>query len=241
MLKNSSNITHFSPTKRDSFFGRRHGPSLRERQSNLLKNLLPLLKIDIREPYLQNFSNFLHNFEKKKIILEIGFGGGEHLFHALKQSKDSYFLAIEPFVNSMAKFLCLIEDAPHLQERIRLFDDDAALLLDWLPDSCVDKIDLFYPDPWPKKKHWKRRFIQPKNLDRFARVLKPKAKLRFASDIPHYVNWTIFYVKNHKDFQWICENPRDWEIPFDDWVTTRYEQKALLNSRVPCYLTFERL
>ncbi|MEL6745214.1 MAG: tRNA (guanosine(46)-N7)-methyltransferase TrmB, partial [Pseudomonadota bacterium] len=101
-------------------------------------------------------------------------------------------------------------------------------------------IDLLYPDPWHKKRHWKRRFVNPANLDRFERLLKPGGVFRFASDIPGYVNWTLHHVQRHSAFAWTAQTASDWQEPWDGWVRTRYEAKAIREGRTPCYLTFQR-
>ncbi|MGQ3293797.1 MAG: tRNA (guanine(46)-N(7))-methyltransferase TrmB, partial [Shinella sp.] len=121
------------------------------------------------------------------------------------------------------------------------YDDDATELLDWLPAASIDQIDLLYPDPWPKKKHWKRRFVSRVNLDRFARVLKPGGLFCFASDIDTYVNWTLMHCGAHPAFVWTAENAADWLTPFAGWPGTRYEAKAKREGRESAYLTFRRL
>src|SRR5690606_10178064 len=174
-----------------------------------------------------------------RVRLEIGFGGGEHLLHESAGHTRSGFIGVEPFVNGMAKMAMRLDAEP--RANLRLYDDDATRLLDWLPDASVDGIDLFYPDPWPKKKHWKRRFVSPANLDRFARVMKPGAPFRFASDIDTYVNWTLAHIRAHPHFEWRAAGPDDWRTPYAGWPGTRYEAKALREGRVPAYLTFHRL
>jgi tRNA (guanine-N7-)-methyltransferase len=114
------------------------------------------------------------------------------------------------------------------------------LVLDWLPDASLAGIDLFYPDPWPKKKHWKRRFVSPVNLDRFARVLKAGGTFRFASDIDTYVNWTLLHCAAHGGFAWEAAQADDWRKAYPGWPGTRYESKALREERTPAYLTFRR-
>jgi tRNA (guanine-N7-)-methyltransferase len=114
------------------------------------------------------------------------------------------------------------------------------MLLDWLPEASLDQIDLFYPDPWPKKRHWKRRFVSQTNLDRFARVLKAGGKFRFASDIAHYVNWTLLHCRAHPSFEWQAVSAEDWRNPYPGWPGTRYEAKAMREGRVPAYLKFAR-
>ena len=130
--------------------------------------------------------------------LEIGFGSGESLLASARRETSTGFFGVEPFINGMAKVSGTIKQEQ--LKNIRLFHQDAVLLLDKLPDASLDGIDLFYPDPWTKKRHWKRRFVSTANLNRFARILKPEAQFRFASDIPHYVNWTLEAFDKHPDF-----------------------------------------
>jgi tRNA (guanine-N7-)-methyltransferase len=126
----------------------------------------------------------------------------------------------------------------HTRENVRLFDDDASELLDWLPDNSLDRIDLLYPDPWPKKRHWKRRFVGQANLDRFVRVLKPGGLFRFASDIDTYINWTLQHTEAQGQFNWLAETADDWNTPWNGWTRTRYEAKAYREGRPPAYLQF---
>ena len=138
----------------------------------------------------------------------------------------------------MAKLVAGVEEAP--RDNLRLYDDDATQLLDWLPEFSLDAVDLLYPDPWPKKKHFKRRFVNPKNLDRIAHALKPGGSFRFASDIDTYVNWTLRHIADHPAFEWTAMRPIDWHQPYDNWPGTRYEAKAIREGRTPAYLTFRR-
>ena len=139
----------------------------------------------------------------------------------------------------MAKLVTRLTETP--RDNLRLHDDDATRLLDWLPEASLDGIDLFYPDPWPKKKHWKRRFVNPVNLDRFARVMKPGAAFRFASDIDTYVDWTLLACRRHPAFAWQASTADDWRLAYDGWPGTRYEAKAIREGRTPAYLTFRRV
>lgn len=222
----------------EAFFGRRRGKALKGPQADALSALLPRLILDLGSPAPREIAR-LWPGPVSQIRLEIGFGGGEHLLHRARSSPDTGFIGVEPFVNSMAKMLAGLE-AEGLSN-IRLYDDDATRLLDWLPAGCLDQIDLLYPDPWPKKKHWKRRFVSPVNLDRFARVLKPGGLFHFASDIDTYINWTLAKLDAHPAFQWTAATPQDWRKPWADWPGTRYEAKAIREGRTPCYLEFRRL
>lgn len=222
----------------EAFFGRRKGKPLRERQAQHLETVLPALKVDLSIPAPADIAS-LYGFPTARIRLEIGFGGGEHLIHRALETPDTGFIGVEPFVNSMAKLIGRVEETG--ARNIRLYDDDATELLDWLPAASIDQIDLLYPDPWPKKKHWKRRFVSKVNLDRFARVLKPGGLFCFASDIDTYVNWTLMHCGDHPAFAWTAENAADWLTPFAGWPGTRYEAKARREGRKSAYLTFRRL
>ncbi|MCM2291550.1 tRNA (guanosine(46)-N(7))-methyltransferase TrmB [Allorhizobium sp. BGMRC 0089] len=219
----------------EAFFGRRKGKPLREQQVGRMETLLPERKLDLAaEPPAALASLFTVPVER--IRLEIGFGGGEHLAHRARSNPQTGFIGVEPFVNSMAKLLAVIETEG--LPNIRVYDDDATQLLDWLPAESIDHIDLLYPDPWPKKKHWKRRFVNQANLARFHRVLKPEGRFCFASDIDTYVNWTLLHCRDHGGFVWQAEASADWLTPYDGWPGTRYEAKARREGRSSAYLTF---
>lgn len=221
----------------EAFFGRRHGKTLRPAQAGALSRLLPQLLIDPTAPAPADLRT-LFSVPVTAVRLEIGFGGGEHLHHEAGRFPGTGFIGVEPFVNGMAKLVARLEEEP--LENLRLYDDDATELLDWLPEASLDGIDLFYPDPWPKKRHWKRRFVNPANLDRFARVLKPGSCFRFASDIDTYVDWTLLACRKHGAFEWQAKSALDWHTPYEAWPGTRYEAKAIREGRTPAYLTFIR-
>ncbi len=174
----------------------------------------------------------------ENIRLEIGFGGGEHLMHEAGRFPQSGFIGVEPFVNGMAKMVGALNREP--LKNLRLFDEDAALLLDWMPDQSLSGIDLFYPDPWHKSRHHKRRFVAPANLEKMKRVMKPGALFRFASDIDAYVNWTLLHVEAAGGFEFEAKSADDWRKPYDAWPGTRYEAKAIREGRTPAYLTFKK-
>jgi tRNA (guanine-N7-)-methyltransferase len=222
----------------EAFYGRRKGKPLRGLQADRLEALLPQFLVDLSVQSPQSL-NALFPVQTDRLRLEIGFGGGEHLIHRAVESPTTGFIGVEPFVNSMQKLLAHVEEAG--ARNIRVYNDDATQLLDWLPDACLDQIDLLYPDPWPKKKHWKRRFVSSVNLDRFHRVLKPDALFCFASDIDTYVNWTLQHCRDHGGFEWTARNGSDWLTPYDGWPSTRYEAKARREGRSSAYLTFRRV
>lgn len=220
-----------------AFFGRRRGKRLRPGQVAALEEVLPALRLDLDSPPPAR-PDKLFAVPVSGICLEIGFGGGEHLLHEVARHPATGFIGVEPFVNGMAKVASAVAGDP--PRNLRLHDGDATLLLDWLPDAALERIDLLYPDPWPKRKHWKRRFVSAGNLERFARVLKPGGLLRFASDIGSYVDWTLIHCRAHPAFSWQAASADDWRRPFAGWPGTRYEAKALREGRRPAYLTFIR-
>lgn len=222
----------------EAFYGRRRGKALKVKSNAAIENMLPRWRLDLSSPAPADLRT-LFNTSVERVRMEIGFGSGEHLLHESGRFPDTGFIGVEPFVNSMAKFLRDASDEG--RTNIRVYDDDATQVLDWLPEASLDGIDLFYPDPWPKKKHWKRRFVSPVNLERFARVLKPGSFFRFASDIDTYVNWTLQHCHAHSAFDWQADGPDDWRRPYEAWPGTRYEAKAFREGRLPAYLTFRRI
>ncbi|MCD2174498.1 tRNA (guanosine(46)-N7)-methyltransferase TrmB [Rhizobium sp. C4] len=222
----------------EAFFGRRKGKALRANHARLMETLLAERLVDLSMPAPADLRD-LFPVPVSRLRLEIGFGGGEHLIHRATTEPDTGFIGVEPFINSMAKLLSSVEQTG--AHNIRVFNDDAALLLDWLPAGAFDQIDLLYPDPWPKKKHWKRRFVSQVNLTRFHRVLKPGGLFCFASDIDTYVNWTLQHCRDHGGFEWTAENASDWLTPYAGWPSTRYEAKAKREGRSSAYLTFRKI
>lgn len=226
----------------EAFFGRRKGKPFTRHQAELYATLLPKLAIDIKAPTCADlkllFPNTLQKCAPEQIVLEIGFGGGEHLIHRAKLHPEIGFIGCEPFMNGMAKALSSIERES--LTNIRLFNEDATQLLDWLPEEQIDQIDLLYPDPWPKKRHWKRRFVNPKNLGRIHKVIRPDGEFRFASDIDTYINWTLKHCSDFGGLKWKAQKALDWHEPWEEWHSTRYEQKAIREGRSPAYLKFAR-
>ena len=170
--------------------------------------------------------------------MEIGFGGGEHFVAEAERHPRTGFIGAEPFVNGMAKALTAIE--ARALSNIRLHHGDAIELLAWLPASSLARVDLLYPDPWPKRRHWKRRFVQDKSVAAIARIVKAGGEFRFASDIPDYVAWTLLRSMRSPDFAWTAEQADDWRQPWPGFSGTRYEAKAKREGRAPCYLIFRR-
>ena len=221
-----------------AFFGRKKTNPLKRSQIRLFETLFPRLNLDISKPAPADIHQ-LFDMKVDKVVLEIGFGGGEHLVERAKEQPNTGFIGCEPFINGMGKVLSAISD--NQLENIRVFDEDATWLLDWLPANSIDLIYLLYPDPWPKKRHWKRRFVNPANLNRFSKVLKAGCEFRFASDIEHYVNWTLRHCARSGILEWQARSCDDWIKPWEGWQSTRYERKAFREGRTPAYLTFDNL
>jgi tRNA (guanine-N7-)-methyltransferase len=219
-----------------SFFGRRKGKTLRAGHRGLMDHRLPDLRID-----LDRCGDPAALFATKpaEIHLEIGFGGGEHLAQRAAERPDISFIGCEGFVNGVAKLLSLIE-AEDLRN-IRIHDDDARFLVDRLPAGSIDRVYLLYPDPWPKRKHRKRRFLGEDMLARLARIMRPGAELRFATDIDDYAAFALARVARSPDFEWTAERAADWLTPWEGWQSTRYEMKAKREGRISGYFSFRRV
>lgn len=176
--------------------------------------------------------------DARPVWLEIGFGGGEHLVHQAALHPGVGLIGAEPFVNGVAMALARIE-AEGL-ENVRIHAADARDLLDQLPEGGIARVFLLYPDPWPKTRHWDRRFMNPDNLAALARVMAPGAELRLATDIAEYARHAVRAAEIAGGFA-LQGGPRDWERPWPDWVTTRFEARARREGRGSQYLTFVRL
>lgn len=220
-----------------AFFGRRKGKALRAGQARLFETLLPRLSIDLQSNAPADLATLFPG-PVREVRLESGFGGAEHLIAQAAANPDCGFIGIEPFINGMAKALASI-DAKGITN-IRLHHGDAIDLLAWLPDASLATMYLLYPDPWPKRRHWKRRFVQDRTVAEIARVLRPGGEFRFASDIDTYTAWTLTRLLRAPAFAWTAERADDWRKPWPDFHGTRYEAKAKREGRTPCYLTFRR-
>ena len=228
------NHTSYRPT---SFFGRRKGHKLRPHQAGLVDHLLPQLAIDIAAPPPETLAA-LFRARTDSVRLEIGFGGGEHLLAESQAYPDAGFIGCEPYLNGLAKILARLAAEP--VENVRLFAGDAAELLAWLPAASLQRIDLIHPDPWPKRRHWKRRFVQQATIAAAARVLKAGGEFRFVSDIDDYAAWTLELFRLSADFAWTAERADDWRKPWVGFTHTRYGAKAVREGRAATYLIFRK-
>ncbi|ABE37476.1 tRNA (guanine-N(7)-)-methyltransferase [Rhodopseudomonas palustris BisB5] len=221
-----------------SFFGRRKGHKLRAHQADLVDNLLPHLALDIELPAPDALAE-LFDAPVEAVRLEIGFGGGEHLIAEALAHPEIGFIGAEPYVNGMAKILARIEDQNI--RNVRLFAGDAAELMAWLPARALKRIDLIHPDPWPKRRHWKRRFVQDSMIGAMARALIDGGEFRFVSDIDSYNAWTLAHLLRAPEFDWTAERADDWRKPWSGYTMTRYGRKAEREGRRASYLRFRRI
>ena len=233
--------THPSGAPWRNFYGRFKGKTLRPSQETYLDEDLAKLSPGAvgwdENPDRENI-DLKALFGDKDVWLEIGFGGGEHMVHQAVQNPDVGMIGCEPFINGVAMLLGKIRAAE--ADNIKVYPGDVRHMFDVLPDASISRAFLLYPDPWPKKRHHRRRFVTQEHLTPLCKVLKKGAIFRVATDIPDYVRQTLEEVPRH-GFEWLAERPSDWREPWDDWISTRYEQKALREGRVPHYLTFRKI
>jgi tRNA (guanine-N7-)-methyltransferase len=221
-----------------AFFGRRKGHKLRPHQARLFDTLLPQLALDLSRPAPPDL-RALFPVPVSEVQLEVGFGGGEAMIAQAHTQPCTGFIGVEPFVNGMAKALAAIEQGG--VRNIRLHFDDAVNLLAWLPDESLTRIDLIHPDPWPKRRHWKRRFVQDEMVVQLARVLRPGGEFRFVTDIASYTAWTLQRLLRSADFEWTAQCADDWRKSWPGFTRTRYHAKAAREERASCFLIFRRI
>jgi tRNA (guanine-N7-)-methyltransferase len=216
---------------RGQLYGRRKGPKLSGRQAGLRRTLLSELAfVPGGDPRTQ-FQNGVQD-----LWLEIGFGAGEHLVWQAEHRSDVGLIGAEPYEMGVAKLLTKLEDKP--LPNVRIFEGDGREVMASLPDATLGRFFLLFPDPWPKTRHHKRRFLQMAMLDELARVLKPGAELRFATDDKSYLPYALERLLAHPSFEWLAEGVKDWVSRPSDWPPTRYETKAIKGP--PAFLRFAR-
>ena len=231
------------------FFGRRKGRVVRKAKSFLLENMLP----QIRVKEVTDFNKNMFGTEKKEICLEIGFGDGQHIFGQAKNNPDVGYVGVEVFQNGVANLLSLIsgiKEGDNLPisvnaseydvNNIRVYDDDVRKLFQKIPNNFFDRVYLLFPDPWPKKKHASRRFVNPDNLKEIARVLKGGGLFRVATDHPVYKRHVLRTMHEAKDFVWTAKCGDDWRKEPIDWVRTKYQVKAIREGRRPVWFDYKR-
>ncbi|MBX3506648.1 MAG: tRNA (guanosine(46)-N7)-methyltransferase TrmB [Parvibaculum sp.] len=206
-----------------------------------METLFPRVSISLDEAVIEPKALF---GDVDDVWLEVGFGGGEHLAHQAETHPRVGIMGCEPFLNGVAKLVSEIQERD--LANVRILNDDARFLLERLAPSSLARVFILYPDPWPKKRHNKRRFINEETLGFLARALRKGGELRFASDIPDYIAWTLAHVSRFnrergETFRWTAERAEDWRRPYEGWPGTRYETKAIREGRTPCYLSFTRV
>ncbi len=237
--------------RRRTLHGRRRGKKLRAGQQSLLDTLLPRLEVALpAEPIVTPDNEVAESAAKIDLAqafggtlppdgvwLEVGFGAGEHLVWQAERHPNVGLIGCEPYINGVAKCLAHIERTG--VSNIRLFTDDARFVMQALPPRCLSRAFVLFPDPWPKTRHHKRRFVQRSNLDVLARLMKQGAELRLATDDPSYLPWMVEHACRHPEFDWLAESPADWRGRPADWPPTRYEQKMLAGHK-PVFLRLRR-
>jgi len=224
-----------------NFYGRLKGKQLKDSQQRYLDEDLAALSpgaVGWDENPDRTLLDLDSLFGGRDVWLEVGFGGGEHLVHQAVSNPDVGIIGAEPYINGVAMLLGKIRRAG--ADNIRVHPGDARDLMDVLPEQSISRAFLLYPDPWPKARHHRRRFVTQEHLAPLAKCLKPGAIFRVATDIPDYVRQTMEEVPQ-AGFEWLAEGPDDWRNAWGDWISTRYEQKALREGRTPHYMTFRRL
>jgi tRNA (guanine-N7-)-methyltransferase len=217
---------------RRKLYGRRKGPKLSERQAGLRRTLLGELAYVPGGDPLRQFPNSV-----KEVWLEVGFGAGEHLVWQAQHHPHVGTIGAEPYEMGMAKLLTKLEETP--LNTVRLYEGDGREIIEALPDASLGRFFLLFPDPWPKTRHHKRRFLQMEMLDLLAAKLKPDAELRFATDDKSYLPYALERLMAHPAFAWTAQGPADWRTRPADWPPTRYEAKAIKGP--PAFLRFTRL
>ena len=220
-------------------YGRRRGRKLRAGRQHLVETLLPKLRVPttgLGEVDLSKLFGVRREFTD--LWLEIGFGQGEHIAAQAQSNLGVLLIGCEPYVNGVSSLLHTIDS--EAIGNILVHDEDARMLLDALPDASIGRLFLLFPDPWPKSRHHKRRFISATNLDRITRILSDGAEFQFATDHPGYARWALWHALNHPELEWPAECAADWRLRPPDWRATRYEEKAELDGQACTYLKFRR-
>jgi tRNA (guanine-N7-)-methyltransferase len=230
------------PLKRiQRVYGRRQGKPLTLARASALETLLPFLEIPLSQLPEDGTCDIQNWFQTPvaRAILEIGFGNGEHVMGIIKTHPEAHVIAVEPFTNGMAAFLKSAQSLP-ARDQIRVLMDDALLIVRSLKPDSLDSIYILNPDPWPKKRHFKRRIVRPETVEEYHRVLKPGGQLICATDVDELAEWMCTQIIRHPGFDWTAQCADDWRKMPENWIRTRYEIKGETAGRQQTYLIFKK-
>tara|TARA_B100001142_G_C14165096_1_gene589977 strand:+ start:5 stop:688 length:684 start_codon:yes stop_codon:yes gene_type:complete len=223
--------------QRSNFYGRRRTHKLRDARRAAFNRVMPAIKLNTEALDANLDPAKLFESPVKSVWLEVGFGSSEHLFNQSLANPEVGFIGCEPFVNGVAK-LCQKIDTEN-NTNIRIFMDDARLLFSALNMQSVNRLFILFPDPWPKKRHYKRRIINSETIPLMHKFLVQGGELRIASDEPSYIHWILMHMSQEQGFIWSAKSREDWRNRKEDWPQTRYEKKALQAGRTPIFLTYK--
>ncbi len=220
-------------------YGRRRGKPLNPSRQELMDRLLPAISVPLEDGDANLDPRIWFDAHVREVWFEIGFGKGEHLAWHARNNPDVGIIGCEPYETGVAGLLS--EVAGHRLSNVRVWTDDAALLLAALAPGSISRAFLMFPDPWPKARHHKRRFVSHDRLDILARALADGAEFRAATDHADYGDWIVRHMNAREDFEWTAERAADWQARGADWPQTRYEAKALARGEKPLYLRYRRV
>lgn len=227
------------PKEKNRLYGRKQTRPLSNIKQAVTDSMLARLQPDIEATKARKrlgIEELFGHAVTTPVWYEIGFGSGEHLIGLMKQNPDIHMIGAEPFINGMANFLHALDREKLPEDKIRVWMNDAILLAERLPGASLERIYVLNPDPWPKKRHHKRRIINQESLTLFARLLKPGGLLIMSTDVSDLADWMIAQASQHPAFEWMAKKADDWRIMPDDWIPTRYEGKGKAKGREQVYL-----
>ncbi len=226
-----------------NFYGRRRGKKISGLKKRLIEDFLPSVSVSgigYKENPNREYISFFKIFGSHcPVWIEVGFGGGEHLLSIAQGNTNVGFIGCEPYLNGMAMFLSKLHNSK--LSNVRVIMDDARILFDVTPTSSISKLFLLFPDPWPKRRHADRRFINKNNIKVLKRIIRSGGILHIATDVDMYVKHVLETFLDENEFEWLAERPKDWKLPWPGWKSTRYEEKAINSGKRVTYLTFRRL